>query len=188
MISTWYIPGNAKNIEKKVRSIRVDLNLSSVMMNPNPYSNLLVISLIFFSRAFSKVVSLHTHIHTHLQHVSPFFIVLTSLINFKLHNSIIIKFTTLLVSPYLANTKKLDCLSRIEHATYNFPCKKYVVPKSKPKTNIVWLKDLFIVISNVNLIGNWKILNLIRIYVVIIGIRNNNTSSPRNLPIKIRSI
>lgn len=96
-----------------------------------------------------------------------------------------LKWTIFLVSPYLANTNKLDGLSTWEHATYNCPCEKHGVPKSKPQTDIVWPWDLLIVIANANLIGNWTRLNSIGISVGIIGIRGSNTSSPRNFPFKM---
>ncbi|XP_015185693.1 PREDICTED: odorant receptor 13a-like [Polistes dominula] len=56
--------------------------------------------------------------------------------------------------PSLANTNKLDGLPTREHATYNCPCEKHGVLKSKPQTDIVWPWDLLIVIANANLIGN----------------------------------
>jgi hypothetical protein len=72
-----------------------------------------------------------------------------------------------------------------EHATYNCLCEKHDVLKSKPQTDIIWPWDLLIVITNDNLIGNWRCLNCIGTSVGIIGIRGNNIFSPRNLPFKI---
>jgi hypothetical protein len=75
-----------------------------------------------------------------------------------------------------------------EHATYNCPCGKHDVLKSKPQIYIVWPWDLLIVIANVNLIGNWKRLNYIGISVGIIGNCGNNIFSPRNLKLKMMAL
>jgi hypothetical protein len=57
-----------------------------------------------------------------------------------------------------------------EHTTYNYPCEKHDVLKSKLQTYIVWPWDLLIVIANAKLIGNWRLLNCIGTSVGIIGI------------------
>jgi hypothetical protein len=72
-----------------------------------------------------------------------------------------------------------------QHATYNCLCEKHDVLKSKLQTDIVWPWDIFIVITNANLIGNWRRLNCIGTSMGIIGIRGNNIFSPRNLLFKI---
>ena len=46
--------------------------------------------------------------------------------------------TIYFVIPSFANASKLDGLPTREHATYNCPCEKHDVLKSKPQTDIVW--------------------------------------------------
>jgi hypothetical protein len=72
-----------------------------------------------------------------------------------------------------------------EHVTYNCPCEKHDVLKSKSQTDILWPWDLLIVIANANLIGNWRRFNCIGTSVGIIGIRGNNIFTPQNLPFKM---
>jgi hypothetical protein len=84
-----------------------------------------------------------------------------------------------LLLPHLSPTQT-NLMVR-EHVTSAW---KNDVLKSKTQTYIVWPWDLLIVITNTNLIGNWRSLNSFRTSVSIIGIRGNNIISPRNFPFK----
>lgn len=73
----------------------------------------------------------------------------------------------------------------LEHATYNWPCEKQDSCKFMPHFLNVCPCDLFTVILNANLIGNWSLLKLNGISVLINGILGINTIFPLSLPVII---